>query len=70
MTDDQIRLDLPALAAGRPFSHVAEEAALVYGCVRDEIEAAGEVMRAMLTRAPVLADAAARPWYGHAAVQR
>jgi hypothetical protein len=56
MTDDQIRLDLPALAAGGPFSHVADEAALVVGCVVDGIEAAGEAMRTMFTRVAALAD--------------
>jgi hypothetical protein len=68
MTDDQIRLDLPALAAGGPFSHVSDEAALFVGCVIDGVEAAGEVMRAMLTRAATLADhALPRAGSAHAA---
>jgi hypothetical protein len=55
MTDDQIRLDLPTLSAGRPLSLVAQEAALVFGCVRDEFDAAREVVREVLTRSPILA---------------
>jgi hypothetical protein len=69
MSDDQIRLDLPALAAGRAFSHVTDEAALVFGCVLDEIEAVSEVMRDMFALAGSVADSALPAWQSHEAAR-
>jgi hypothetical protein len=70
MTDDQIRLDLPTLTTGRPFSLVAAEAALVFGCLRDELDAAREVMRELLTRSAILASPAPPSWHGHDALRQ